>query len=261
MQDKNDHAALMQAALEIAAAGAKVSASYFNSVLDIEIKADESPVTAADRETEKAIRAAIEERFPGDGIFGEEFGKTQTESDRLWIIDPIDGTKSFITGVPLYGLLLGVLEQGMPTVGLIGMPSLGETYHAIAGQGAWLNGTPIQTTRTCALSDATIFVNEAPGLYRQHPDLFARLLEVGKLCRLAYDCYPHALLAAGRIDAVIDYGLMPYDYLPVLPVVEAAGGVMTDWSGAPLGMESDGRTLGAATPELHAALLELLKTA
>lgn len=245
-------------AIAITGAAAEVSLGHFRKPLAVEEKPDRSPVTAADRETEAAIRAALAAEFPGEAILGEEFGVTGTGA-QMWIVDPIDGTRSFLTGLPLFGMLLGFLREGRPALGVIRMPALGEVYAGAAGLGATMNGAPISASKVGRLDQARLFINEADRIAAAAPRIFTRLIRAAALRRMAADCYPHALVAAGRADAVVDIGLEPYDFLPVAAVVEAAGGIMTDWAGAPLGLDSDGRTVTAATPELHAEVLALLR--
>ncbi len=245
-------------AIEITGIAADVTMSHFRNSPKIETKSDLSPVTVADTETEQAIRAGLARAFPCEAIFGEEFGRSGDSKD-IWIIDPIDGTRSFITGLPLFGMLLGYLQEGLPQLGIIRMPALGEVYAGAVGQGASCNGAPISASGCTSLSTARLFLNEGDKLADQEPDVFTRLIAAGELRRMGADCYPHALVARGLVDAVVDYDLQPYDYLPVSAVVHAAGGIMTDWQGRPLTMDSDGRTLTAATPELHAELLALVK--
>ncbi len=228
--------------------------------LGIETKddADASPVTIADRATEEAIRAAIAAEFPGHGIFGEEFGTEGSLEGPAWIIDPIDGTRFFLTGHPCFGMLIGHLQAGVPQVGIVRMPALNETYVGISGGAATLNGAPISVRATTQLSAARVYVNEAERMYDYDPALFARLCKIGHTRRMSYDCYPHAMVASGQIDAVTDIGLEPYDFLPIAPLIEAAGGIITDWDGRALTLASDGRVAIAATPALHAALLDVL---
>nr|WP_037255935.1 inositol monophosphatase family protein [Roseobacter sp. SK209-2-6] len=253
MPDYADHALRMS---EIAAEAAR---GYFRGRLGIEFKKDESPVTQADKGVEAEVRAYLEQHFPDHGIFGEEQGFDGVDRDEIWIIDPIDGTRSFLSGHPLFGFLLGYLKAEVPQLGVIGMPALGETFIGVQGQGATLNGKPIQVSRQNRLDRAVLYVNEGDKIHRDYPQLFDRLMQSGQTRRFAYDCYPHALLAAGHVDAVIDYDLQPYDYLPVSAVIEAAGGVITDWDGRSLGLQSDGRVVSAATPDLHAEMLALVK--
>ncbi|MDD7911450.1 histidinol phosphate phosphatase [Pseudovibrio exalbescens] len=249
---------MLEEAREIAAVAADKARHYFRKPVRIEVKSDLSPVTEADRSIEDEVRALLASKFPEHGIFGEEQGIEGGDRDEMWIVDPIDGTRSFMTGHPLFGFLLGHLHKGQPDVGVICMPALGEVFSAKKGGPAELNGGEISCSGQTDLSEANIYINEGERLYRDRPEVFERLLCVGKNRRLAFDCYPHALVAAGYVDAVIDYGLEPYDILPVCVVVEAAGGVMTDWSGNALDVKSRGAVVSAATPELHAALLKVL---
>lgn len=247
------------AALDITEAAAHVAMSHFRKSLDVETKTDQSPVTIADRETEQAIRKGLAESFPDEEIFGEEFGRS-SDSEDTWIIDPIDGTKSFITGLPLFGMLLGYLKAGSPQLGIIRMPALDEVYSGAVGLGARCNGKPISVSNCTQLASANLFLNEGDKLAVAEPSVFSRLIKAGALRRMGSDCYPHALVARGLVDAVVDFELQPYDYVPVAAVIEAAGGIMSDWQGQRLSMQSDARTLTAATPELHAELLNLVNS-
>lgn len=244
-------------ATDITKMAAQVAMSHFRNSPDVETKSDLSPVTVADKETEQSIRDGLARAFPGEAIFGEEFGRT-SDSEDIWIIDPIDGTRSFITGLPLFGMLLGYLQGGNPQLGIIRMPALDEVYAGAVGLGATCNGVAISVSACTKLSTANLFLNEGDKMATHEPDVFARLIKAGALRRMGADCYPHALVARGLVDAVVDFDLQPYDYLPVSAVVHAAGGIMTDWQGQKLTMASDGRTLTAATPALHGELLELV---
>ena len=243
------------AAERIAVAASAIPMAHFRAPLDIVEKADDSPVTVADQKTEAFIRQALGDSFPDHGIFGEEYGISGSLEGETWIIDPIDGTRSFITGSPLFGMLMGYLVGGRPQLGLVRMPALDETYVGLPGVGATLNGAPIRCRTTTGMDQALVYVNEAERIQAMDAALFARLCTVGHTRRMAYDCYPHALVASGQIDAVVDCGLEPYDYLPLVGLIEAAGGVITDWQGEALTLESDGRVVSAATPELQAELL------
>lgn len=249
---------LRDAAIAIARAAGRVAMAHFRRPLAIDAKPDDSPVTVADRETEAHIRAALARQFPGHGILGEEYGITGALDGPAWVIDPIDGTRSFITGQPLFGLLLGHLRDGVPRLGLIHMPALGETYAGGRGLGAEQDGTPIRARGTTRLTEAFLYINEAERLRALDPGLFDRLCTVGHTRRMSYDCYPYALLAAGRIDAVVDCGLEPYDYLPLVGLIEGAGGVISDWHGRALGLGSNGRVVAAATPGLRDEVLAVL---
>lgn len=249
---------LVHHAAEMARLAAGAARGYFRGRLGVEFKPDESPVTQADRGVEAQVRAYLAQHFPDHGIFGEEQGKSGLDRKHLWVIDPIDGTRSFLSGHPLFGFLLGHLIDGVPRIGVIGMPALNETYLGISGHGASRDGQAIRVSAQVDPDRAILYINEPERLYRNQPQVFDRLLKFGQTRRFAYDCYQYALLAAGHIDALVDYGLEPYDFLPVLPVVQAAGGMMTDWDGAPLTLNSGGRVVAAATPALHDALLDLV---
>lgn len=236
----------------------KVAMGYFRNKLDIEVKADFSPVTVADKAVEAFVRRRISRDFPDDGLFGEEEGAQGLDRARIWVLDPIDGTRSFLSGYPTFGFLLAILEQGKPKIGVVGIPAMQEVYSGL-GDSATCNGAPIHASLQTELSKAILYIHEAEHMRARDEAVLERLTKCGATRRFAYDCYAHALLAAGHIDAVVDYNLQPYDFLPLCALIEAAGGVITDWQGRPLTLESDGRVISAATPELHAALLEITR--
>jgi len=251
---------LMGAANQLADQAAITSSSYFRAGVDIDLKGDESPVTIADKQIEREAREILGKLYPDHSILGEEYGAGDLTKDHVWVIDPIDGTRSFISGHPLYGFLLAHMNKGKCELGMIAMPELQERYIGQKGQGATLNGQPISVSKKTDLSDAIIYLNEGDKLVQHEPEVFARLLTLGHTRRFAYDCYPHALLAAGQVDVVVDYDLKPFDYLPLAGVIEEAGGVISDWDGKLLDFDSDGRVVSAATPELHSELLSFLST-
>ena len=246
-------------AVGIAAAAGAVAMQHFRGALGVDFKSDDSPVTQADRAVEAEVRRLIAERFPGHGIFGEEQGIERGEAEDLWIVDPIDGTRSFMTGHPLFGFLLAKLTRGRAEIGIVAAPALGEVYAAERGRGAELNGVPLRSSGRRTPEDATLYINEGEKIWRAAPEVFARLMSFGRTRRFAYDCYPYALLASGHVDAVLDFDLQPYDYLPVALLVEEAGGVMTGWRGEVLEMQANVPVVAAATPELHAELLRIVR--
>lgn len=249
---------LIPHAQRMAALAAETAMEHFRGQIGVVFKADESPVTQADEAVEAAVRRYLCAHFPEHGIFGEEEGMTAKDGAPLWVIDPIDGTRSFLSGHPLFGFLLAHLVEGEPKLGVIAMPALGEVFLGGEGLGAQLNGAAIHSSHQTELTDAILYVNEGDKLHRDQPAVFERLMQAGQTRRFAYDCYPHALLAAGHVDVVVDYDLQPYDFLALRPVIEAAGGVMTDWQGRALTLSSPGAVVSAATPQLHRAMLELL---
>ncbi|VVD73250.1 histidinol-phosphate phosphatase [Pandoraea pneumonica] len=235
-----------------------LSLGWFRRRLDIDVKADESPVTIADRNVEQALRRRIAEQFPEHGILGEEFGAAHADAEFVWSIDPIDGTRSFISGFPLWGTLLAVTHRGTPVVGVIDMPVQAERWVGRLRQGAWLNGSACRTSDVTRLSDATVYATSPDIFQGAEADAFARLSHAVKTRRFGGDCYCYALLASGHIDLVMEASLQPYDYLALAPVIEAAGGVITDWDGRALTLNSRGRVLAAANAELHRAALAVI---
>ncbi len=250
--------ALLAYATTLAKEAGDLAMGYFRAPLGIEVKADLSPVTVADKAVEAFVRKRLARDFPEDGLFGEEEGASGLDKNRIWVLDPIDGTRSFLSGYPTFGFLLAILEHGKPKIGVVGIPAMGEVYTGL-GNGAACNGVPIRVSGQTELDKAILYIHEAEHMRTGDEAVLARLTRSGATRRFAYDCYAHALLAAGHIDAVVDYNLQPYDYLPLCALIEAAGGVITDWHGQPLTLQSDGRVISAATPALHAALLEITR--
>jgi histidinol phosphatase-like enzyme (inositol monophosphatase family) len=217
------------------------------------------PVTEADREAEKAIRALINAHYPDHGILGEEFGSQNAESSRIWVIDPIDGTRSFISGIPLWGTLVGLTVDGDAVAGMMAQPFIGELFYA-ADDGAWYEGPggrrPLSTRKTALLADATLCTTTPAMFEGGRREAYERLESTVRLPRYGTDCYAYAMVAAGHVDLVVEVGLQSYDIVALIPIIEAAGGVITDWDGGPA--ENGGDIVAAATPELHAAALKLL---
>jgi inositol-phosphate phosphatase/L-galactose 1-phosphate phosphatase/histidinol-phosphatase len=231
---------------------------YFRAPIGFDDKADTSPVTIADREAEAVMRTAIAEAFPDDGILGEEMGSTHTDARFVWVLDPIDGTKSFISGKPLFGTLIGVTDQGRPAIGIIDQAITRERWCAAPGASTTLNGAPQKTGTRTALSEAILYAT-TPYMFRGgERDAFERLAARVKHPLFGADCYAYGLLASGYADLVCESDLKPYDFCGPAVVIERAGGIITDWEGRPLSLESGGRVLAAANRELHRAALEVL---
>lgn len=224
--------------------------------LSVETKDDRSPVTAADRGAEELLRRMIRARFPAHGLLGEELGPENTGADFVWVLDPIDGTKSFITGVPLFGTLIALLHEGQPVLGCIHQPILGQLLVG-DGTATTLNGAPVRCRPTTHLADATLLTCDwlSPAQHGRQAG-FDRVAGAVHLARTWGDAYGYLLLASGWADLVLDPIMNPWDVAALVPVVRGAGGVITDWhGGAPY---PAGSTVAAATPELHAAALALL---
>lgn len=220
------------------------------------------PVTEADREAERAIRAVIKEAFPDHGILGEEFGPENESARHVWVIDPIDGTRSFISGVPLWGTLVGLTEDGDAIAGMMSQPFTGELFFA-DGMGSFYEGPGgarrLQTRSDAGLAEATLCTT-TPALFRDlRRESYDRLEAAVRLARYGTDCYAYAMLAAGHIDLVVEVGLQSYDIVALIPIIEKAGGVVTNWDGGPA--EAGGEIIAAATPALHDAAMALLHAA
>ena len=230
----------------------------FRTRLDITVKPDHSPVTVADRAAEASMRRLLAADCPGHGILGEEHGRERMDADYLWVLDPIDGTKSFITGSPLWGTLVALLHHGQPILGMIDLPALGERWLAQRGQAAYCNEQQVRVSTCQELTQAFVYTTSPDAFQPAEWAAFEALSRRCALRRFGGDCYIYAQLAGGYIDLVVEAGLQPYDYLAAVSLVEAAGGVMTDWNGQPLGVASDGRVVAAATSQLHVQALEAL---
>lgn len=230
----------------------------FRQPVDVTLKGDMSPVTAVDRGVESMLRERIGHAWPEHGLLGEEYGATRIDAEFVWSIDPIDGTRSFISGWPLWGTLLALLHHGRPMLGILDMPALDERWVGHVGVGTTMNGALCRTSGCTALEAATLYTTTPDMFTADEWARFDRTSRAAYTRRFGGDCYGYGMLASGHIDAVIEANLMPYDYLAIAPVVQAAGGVITDWEGRTLGLDSGGRVVAAATPALHAALIESL---
>ncbi|MBL4768712.1 MAG: histidinol-phosphatase [Rhodobacteraceae bacterium] len=219
------------------------------------------PVTIADRAAETAMRALLDIHRPDDAIWGEEFGQSPGTSGRTWVLDPIDGTRGFISGTPTWGVLIAVSNDSGPLLGMIDQPYIGERFFGTEGAALMTGplGTQRLTTRsTTSLDEAYLFTTFPEVGTRQDRAGFMAVSEQAKLTRYGMDCYAYALLAAGQIDLVIEAGLNAYDIQGPIGVIEAAGGIVTDWQGGPA--FNGGRALAAANATLHAAALDILRT-
>jgi len=245
-------------ATELADAAGAAIRPYFRTRLTVDDKADLSPVTAADRAAEAAMRRLINRSFPAHGIVGEEYGRERDDAEFVWVLDPIDGTKSFISGVPLFGTLIALTRAGRPILGIIDQPISRERWIGAEGRATTHNGAPIHCRECPSLAAATIFATTPDMFTGADANAFARAAGAAKLVRYGADCYAYGLVALGFADLVIEASLKPYDFGPMGPVVEGAGGIVTDWRGAPLGLSSDGRVVIAGDRRAHSEALALL---
>lgn len=225
---------LRDAAEEFAKIGGNATLDHFKKTFRLEFKADDSPVTNADRDAEMLIRDEINKNFPSHGIIGEEFGRERGDADIVWVLDPIDGTQSFIHGIPLYTTLIGILVNGVPEVGVIYAPALGELVSAATGYGSTLNGESC-SIRECDSLDKATFLSTEVSTFEDYGFLnpFQQLLSKTRLHRTWGDAYGHLMVATGRADIMLDPVLNIWDAAALLPVVTEAGGKFTDVRGKP----------------------------
>ncbi|MGC4025064.1 MAG: histidinol-phosphatase [Mesorhizobium sp.] len=245
----------------IAAAAARESLPRFRQqgAVTNKVEGGFDPVTEADRQAERSIRALINEQFPDHGILGEEFGSENADAEHVWVVDPIDGTRSFISGIPLWGTLVGLTRNGDAIAGMMAQPFIGELFYA-TGQGAFYEGphgaNKLAARTTESIADATMCTT-TPLLFKDaQKDAFGRLEKAVQLSRYGTDCYAYAMVAAGQVDLVVETALQPYDIVALIPIIEQAGGKITNWDGGPA--EQGGSIVAAANARLHDAAMKIL---
>jgi len=255
--------AALRAAERAADAAAAAIRPWFRARLAIERKGDETPVTAADCAAEQAMRAVLAQAFPAHGILGEEFGADRPGASLQWVLDPIDGTKSFVTGRPTYGSLIALLEEGVPVLGVISQPSIGERWIGVRGRPTTffspVGGPAVARCRPCpALAAAQLSVTTLDLFTAETRPRWDRLAERVAQVTWGGDCYAHGLLALGLIDLIAETTYRIWDWAALVPIIEGAGGVITDWAGRPLRPGADGSVLAAGDAALHEAARDLL---
>jgi myo-inositol-1(or 4)-monophosphatase len=263
MAPAQDADARLAAAKALADRARELSLRWFRAAVAVEFKLDDSPVTQADRSVELMLREQLTERFPHDGIVGEEFPGVRPDAEFLWFIDPIDGTKSFISGVPLWGTLIALARAGKPMLGLIDAPATGERWSALRGGAALFEragspAEPCSTSRCKQLARARLCLPAPDAFLAEEVEGVSRLSDSVALRRYGGDCYAYGLLASGHLDLIVESGLDDHDFLPMVTIIEAAGGVVSDWSGRPLRPNSAGDVVAAATRALHQEALSKL---
>jgi inositol-phosphate phosphatase / L-galactose 1-phosphate phosphatase / histidinol-phosphatase len=248
-----------QLASKLADEAGKIIRKYYRTPFNIDQKGDNSPVTIADRSVEARIREILEIQRPDDGIFGEEFGIKESKNGLTWVIDPIDGTKSFMMGRPTFGTLIALCEGDIPKLGVIDQAITNERWVGISGEHTALNGKPV-TTRPCTHLDMAIICSTTPSMFDGMPPYYERFYN-GKMAHgLVWggDCYMYGLLASGHLDMTIEANLSPYDFAALIPIIEGAGGVICDYQGKPLTLKSDGRVIALGDPSLKEDVLKIL---
>ncbi|NKB56146.1 MAG: histidinol-phosphatase [Alphaproteobacteria bacterium] len=249
----------IELAERLADAARPIAQRYFRTDVAIESKADASPVTRADREIESALRDILRDACPDHAIVGEEMGGAPVHEGPVWILDPIDGTKAFATGIPVFGTLIGLAIDGRFGLGIIDQPISDERWLGAAGRGSTLNGAPARVSDCVTLSDARLFTT-APEYFSQEEAYaaFQRVREEVLFTRYGADCYAFGLLASGFVDLIVESELNLWDFAALVPIVEGAGGIITDWNGVALTTEAKGDVIAASSAPLHEAAMQLL---
>jgi myo-inositol-1(or 4)-monophosphatase len=246
----------------LATASGETILPFFRTSLSIEDKSsdrDFDPVTEADRAAEAVMRRLIKANFPQHGIVGEEFGNERTDADYVWVLDPIDGTKSFIAGFPIWGTLIALLHKGTPVFGMMHQPFIGERFSGDNASARYQgpSGERRLAVRRCAsLNEATCYTTSPLLMNEADRAAFSRVQDAARLARYGGDCYSYCMLAAGHLDLVVETELKPYDIAALIPIVTGAGGVVTTWDGE--AAQNGGRIVAAGDPRVHAEALKLL---
>jgi myo-inositol-1(or 4)-monophosphatase len=248
---------------ELATASGGAILPFFRTELAAEDKSGGGvfdPVTEADKAAERVMRALIAERCPDHGIVGEEYGAERRDAASVWVLDPIDGTKAFVSGLPLWGTLIGLLDGGRARLGMMHQPFIGERFLG-DGRSASYRGPAgertLRTRRCASLAEATLSTTSPHLIPKDRLPAYRRVEEKVRLARYGYDCYAYCMVAAGHIDLVIEAGLKPYDIVALVPIVEGAGGVVTTWTGGR--PEEGGAIIASGDPRLHDEALRLLQ--
>ena len=236
----------------------KIIKKYFRTSLDVDSKEDQSPVTIADKEVELKIREIIKKNYPKHGILGEEFDQTNIDSEFLWVIDPIDGTRSFIAGHKDFGTLIALVYNNKPIVGIINCPMHNERWVGIINKETTMNNKVVKTSKTTVINESYFCTS---GLYLED-DHFKKscdkIINKSKYYRLGGDCYMYGMIASGLIEIVLEDTLKTHDYMALIPVIEGAGGVVTDKYGSPVTINSDGSIVASANKSLHNQIINII---
>ena len=249
---------------QLATASGDAILPFFRTSLGVEDKGSAmgfDPVTAADRAAENTMRALIKRNFPEHGIVGEEYGNERTHAEYVWVLDPIDGTKSFISGLPIWGSLIGLMRNGAPVFGMMHQPFIGERFTGDTGSARYRGpaGERKLNVRRCAsLSEVTLYTTTPLMFGEAERSAFNSVEEKVRLSRYGGDCYAYCMLAAGHVDLVVEAGLNSYDIAALVPIVRGAGGIVTTWDGKPA--HNGGNIIAAGDPRVHEAAMKLLHT-
>jgi len=243
---------------ELAQSARAVSLKHFRNLSTIEYKKDGSPVTTADRDIETLIRKMIAHRYPTHAIVGEEHGCASSKEPWTWVIDPIDGTRSFITGKPTFGCLIALLYENQPVLGVIDMPALDERWIGVTGRPSTYNGVLCHSSSCERLTEASVFATSIDMFNNSEQKIFNRLSTKARFRNFGADCYAYGLVASGHADIVMESDLVNHDFLALAPVIEGSGGCISDWNGAPLSFFSGRQILATANSTLHRECLNAI---
>ena|SRR5947209_1933740 len=247
---------------QLATASGEAILPFFRTTLGVEDKGSAAgfdPVTAADRAAENTMRSLIKRNFPEHGIVGEEYGNERSNAEYVWVLDPIDGTKSFITGMPVWGSLIALTRNGVPIFGMMHQPFINERFSGDGGAARYRGpaGERALNVRPCASLSAAMLFTTSPRLMNADDGAaFGRVEQAVRLSRYGGDCYAYCMLAAGHVDLVIETGLKPHDIVALIPIIEGAGGIVTNWEGG--SAAKGGRVVAAGDKRVHAEAMNLL---
>ena len=260
MMNTNTSSEFLNLANELADTARPIAMHYFKEGVSSTQKSDNSPVTVADQEIETKLRDMIMERFPDHGILGEEYDSINLDAKYVWVLDPIDGTHCFSVGFLIFGTMIALLEDGKPILGVIDAPAMDDRWIGIKGQPSTLNGQPIKT-KACANLDQAWITSSSPFMFEEGAQRESyNKLQHSSSQRPVFsgNCVAYGLIASGKLDIVCEADLGVYDFMAVIPIIEGAGGVVTDWQGDTLTMESEGVVLASGDPKLHQEAIKVL---
>ena len=261
--DDRDIDALAALAQRLADAAAPIALRYFRQPVAVDVKPDHSPVTIADRECEAAMRAILAREAPDHGIYGEEHGLERIDATHVWVLDPIDGTRAFITGRPLFGTLIALCRDGVPVLGVCDCAALGERWIGVAGKPTLYHARGAAPravrTRPCPSLSQALLGCSSPTMFKgAERAAFDRVAETVRSPIFGGDCFNYGQVASGYMDLVIEASLKPFDFAALVPILEGAGGRCTDWLGHALALDSDGHVIAAGDARVHAAAAAML---
>ena len=249
----------LKIANECAEASGKILKKYFRTKVKIETKSDNSPVTRADKESEKKIRDIIIKKAPECGFYGEETGKFNTNNEYVWVVDPLDGTKGFITGKPLFCTLIGLMKNNKPYIGIINQPILNERWQGIANKESRFNNSKIRTRKCKKLRGLRMYATSPMMFGGKNQKVYKSVRSKIGETLFGADSFAHGLLSSGLVDVLLEANLKPYDFIASAAVVSGAGGKFSDWNGNDLNLDSDGRILATGDPKIHKQLLKVIQ--